>query len=166
MSLNPMAFDTPEAFRRAINRKALANGWGTPLGYALHESAKEGDMSDNKEGLAATEAILEHYGVKGMKWGVRKKRTSSRVTVSTNGSARIKTKGGENRKPSSDAMRTARIGQQAKKSGYQSLTNAELKAYIERKGLEKKAQHIDMAGMRAAVDFVEQVLKGHGKKVI
>lgn len=110
-----------------------------------------------EEGRAVTRSLI-HYGVKGMKWGVSRKR-SSRVTVTARGSKPLKAKGGENRKPSSDAMTFKRIGQQAKKSGYQSLSTAELKAYVERKALEARAHDLDNAHLRAGAKFVEDFLK-------
>jgi len=87
---------------------------------------------------------LLHYGVKGMKWGVRRKRaTSSRVTVSNRKALGLKAVGGLNRPPSADAKRAKVSGQIAKKSGYQALSNKELQAYIKRMDLEKRAQTID-----------------------
>ena len=102
-------------------------------------------MSDDRVSLGeeATSRLL-HYGVKGMKWGVRRKRSaSSRVTVTNRKNLGLKAVGGAGRGPSADAKRAKVSGQIAKKSGYQALSNKELKAYIARMDLEKKAQTID-----------------------
>lgn len=104
---------------------------------------------------------LLHYGVKGMKWGVRRDR-SSRVTVAAKGK-RLKTSGGVGRKPSEDAKRTAVIGQIAKKSGYKALSNAELRAYTERLALESRARSLDSEKNVRAVNFVKAVLREYGK---
>lgn len=114
-------------------------------------------------GEKKTEELL-HYGVKGMKWGVRRKRTASRVTLSTNRRGGIKARGGENRKPSADAKKAAVIGRVGKKSGYQALTNAQLRAYTERKLLEKNARKHDMRKIELGVKITEDILKA-GYKV-
>jgi hypothetical protein len=104
------------------------------------------------------DTVLSHFGVKGMKWGVRKDRPS-RVTVSTGPGGRVKTTGGFDRKPSSDAVRAARLGQRAKKSTVRSLSNDELQALIKRKNLEK--QYADLQGdnvFRKGVKVVRELL--------
>ena len=98
-------------------------------------------MDDTRSsGKAVTEALL-HYGVKGMKWGVRSKNTpQSRVTLSTGSkTGALKSKGGEGRKPSEDAKRAKVYGQIVKKSGTQALSNKQLREYIDRMDLEKRA---------------------------
>lgn len=97
-------------------------------------------MSDRVEaGRTITDSLM-HYGVKGMKWGVRRKRNqSSRVTVGRSKvTGTLKTHGGVGRKPSSDATRVAVSKQILKKSGKQALSNAELRALVDRMDLEKR----------------------------
>lgn len=120
-------------------------------------------MSERTESGKALTEILVHFGVKGMKWGVR--RSPERVTLSRKRLSKgIKTKGGAGRRPSEDAKRAAVIGQIGKKSGYQALTNAQLRAYTERKALEAKARQLDQAPTEKAVKFVEKVLRDEGVK--
>lgn len=61
---------------------------------------------------------LAHYGVKGMKWGVRKKSS----------------------KASADSKEATAAKKKAKKSGSESLSNKELKTIQERRNLEKNAR--------------------------
>lgn len=95
-------------------------------------------------GQDMTEALM-HYGVKGMKWGVRRaERNSPRVTVTTRKRlGTIKTRGGKGRKPSTDAKRAAVVGQISKKSGHQALSNKDLKLLVERLELEKRAGKLE-----------------------
>lgn len=113
-------------------------------------------MSDRtEEGREATETLI-HYGVKGMKWGVRKNR--SRVEVSRRRvTGSLKTKGGEGRKPSADAKRAKVYGQISKRSGRQALSNAQLKAYIERMNLEQQASRLERNS--SVTKFIEELLK-------
>ena len=67
---------------------------------------------------------LYHFGVKGMRWGVRKARSSGSGTKSY--------------KPSRDYNAANRLRQKAKQSGAKSLTNKEMKILNTRLGLEKK----------------------------
>jgi hypothetical protein len=108
-------------------------------------------MSDRATvGQEVTEALI-HYGVKGMKWGVRRRQAnSSRVTVTTRKNlGTIKTTGGKGRKPSADATKAAISKQIAKKSGKQALSNAELKQLVDRLDLEKRADRHAAEGLGA-----------------
>jgi hypothetical protein len=103
-------------------------------------------------------AALVHYGVKGMKWGVRRRQNrSSTVTVSkSKATGSIKTRGGAGRKPSADATKAAVSRQIAKKSGHQALSNDELKQLVERMDLEKRANRHAAEGLGA--QFVKALL--------
>jgi hypothetical protein len=114
-------------------------------------------MNSTEAGRALTE-ILVHYGVKGMKWGVRRN-TSSRVSIGRNRlTGNIKTRGGLNRKPSEDAKRAAISKQIAKKSGYKALSNKQLEDYIRRMDLERRATKIDHQNNIGA-QFIRELLK-------
>lgn len=64
-----------------------------------------------------SEKFLAHYGVKGMRWGVRKDRSRSY---------------------SKDYARARKLRNRARKSSIKSLTNSELEALNKRTQLEKK----------------------------
>jgi hypothetical protein len=117
---------------------------------------------DNVEAREKVEELL-HYGVRGMRWGVRRSRTPTGVTVSQKGRKRLKAVGGENQPASSDAVTTKGLGQRAKKSGYQSLTNDELKAYTNRLNLEANAKRLDYQNKPAAQRFITGLLGSTGK---
>lgn len=107
------------------------------------------------------EAILAHHGVKGMKWGVRRDRPSA-VTV-TSKRKKLKTKGGYGHPAHSDAVRARTSGQIAKKSGYHTLSNAELHAYNQRLNLEQQAKRLTYQDQSAGKKFVLTML-GRGAK--
>ena len=65
------------------------------------------------------EAELAHYGVRGMKWGVRKERAASRGPASD------------------DAAHVGELRKRAKTQGIQSLSNSELRKLNERLQLEQ-----------------------------
>lgn len=74
-----------------------------------------------------TVAFLAHYGVKGMKWGVRKDRRGGVTTT------------GRRRKGSSDTPQSndSKQAQKLKSKGARALSNKELKALNERLNLEQ-----------------------------
>lgn len=72
---------------------------------------------------------LYHFGVKGMRWGVRKARSSGSGTKSY--------------KPSRDYNAANRLRQKAKQSGAKSLTNKEMKMVNTRLELEKKYNQLN-----------------------
>jgi len=90
-----------------------------------------------------SEIPIAHFGVKGMHWGVRRNR-SSKIQVQTGPGGHLKTRGGHDRLPSSDAVRAAALRQRARKSTTKSLSNQELRDLLQRMQLEK--QYRDLQG--------------------
>lgn len=114
------------------------------------------------------EEVLAHYGVKGMKWGVRKDRSAS-VTVAAKGK-RLKTSGGVHAPPHPDAVTAAGLRQKAKKSGSHALSNAELKMLNERLNME--TQYARLTGQNGksvtakGAKFAGEIVAGVAKQQI
>lgn len=98
---------------------------------------------------------LKHYGVKGMKWGVRKDRAKSaysdykkkrsaptEVETSQKPGQFVKSKGGRNQSASEDAVQAQRYRQIAKASTTDSLSNKELQALVNRMNLEQQYNNL------------------------
>lgn len=89
--------------------------------------------------------VLVHYGVPGMKWGVRRNLAerkaaagSSTVTTKTTPKGGIKTVGGKGVPVSDDAKKAAVSKQIARKSTTNALSNQELQALVTRMNLEQQ----------------------------
>jgi hypothetical protein len=106
--------------------------------------------------------ILAHHGVKGMRWGVRRSRSSS-VTVSEKGK-KIKTSGGHGRPAHADAVRVRTIGQVGKKSGLKALSNEELQAYNQRLNLEQQTKRLSYNDKSPPKKFILTLLGQTGKQ--
>lgn len=110
--------------------------------------------------------ILKHTGVKGMKWGVRRKATvgPQEVIVRDSRLGRgLKTKGGGGHPATVEAIRARRIGQIGKKSGLKSLTDKELGEYARRIQLEQNVKRLHYADSGPAHRFVLTLLGQTGK---
>lgn len=111
--------------------------------------------------------ILEHHGVKGMKWGIRKGVGSpSAVTVAPKGKKKLTAKGGEGHPAHKDAVVAKTLGQQAKKSGHQSLSNEELQKYATRLNLEQNVKRLEQQNKSAPRRFISGTLKGQGNQQV
>lgn len=124
------------------------------------------------QGQAAAEEFLEHYGVKGMKWGKHKKSSSpqeqvqvmSRVNPKTNA---IEVKGGTGYRPSHEAIQTAAANHLARKSGVKALTNKDLQDAITRMNLEQQFVRLTPKSKKQkAKKFVAETLLGIGKQQV
>lgn len=97
-------------------------------------------MGTADTGRGAVDSVLQHYGVKGMKWGIRKDRYASggrAVVVKTKaGKGVVKVSGGKGRPVSEDAVNKAATRQKGRASTVSSLSNEELKKFNERAKLE------------------------------
>ena len=91
---------------------------------------------------------LLHYGVPGMKWGVRRSGASSTSSGIKKGP------------PSEDYKRM----QSMKKRGTKNLTTAELKELTGRMQLEKQYKDLSKASVSAGKKFTTDILKEVGKE--
>lgn len=95
--------------------------------------------------MGAVEEVLEHYGVRGMHWGIRNNRKGSsgpqapeaKVNPQTGQADLSRIRGGKGFGPSDDAKAAARSLTIAKGSGTKALSNHELQALNTRLQMEK-----------------------------
>lgn len=135
------------------------------------------------------EEFLEHYGVKGMKWGksggtasikgpstaklkkesvgtvsFKKKdrsptEASAQSTLSRQGKAKVKTEGGERQPASGDAVKTATLKQKLKKSGTDALSNQELRELNDRMNLEVQVSRLSNETKSSGQKFVQKLVE-------
>lgn len=92
---------------------------------------------------------LYHFGIMGMKWGVRRPRgADGRIVEGSRGS--------EDHNKARDL----------KKKGARNLSNAELKSYVERMNLEKQYSNLNKKEISAGRKFVTDVLVTAGKTTL
>jgi len=114
--------------------------------------------------------VLAHYGVKGMRWGVKREANAGPAEAEfkqkTPGSrVKIKTSKGGGQKPADEAVEAKLFRQTAKKSGPQALSNRELQALVTRMNLEKQYAQLTPGDQRiiSRGAFYAKKLSGLGK---
>lgn len=126
-------------------------------------------MSQSQQGADIAADILEHYGVKGMKWGKRKGVSvpPGKVLVDRNKKGALTTAGGVGYRPHADAAEKVVTQQIAKKSGVQALSNKELQVAITRMNLEQQFVRLSpQSKKQKAQKFVKETLLGIGKQQV
>jgi hypothetical protein len=109
--------------------------------------------------------ILSHHGVKGMKWGVRRKATvGPHEVIVRDTRKKIKTSGGEGHPAHPSAVSARTTGQIAKKSGVKALSDEQLNAYAKRIQLEQNVKRLQYNEKPAATKFVLRVLGRTGEQ--
>lgn len=127
--------------------------------------SEEVSMSQAQPGAAAAQRVLQHYGVKGMRWGIRKRPVGpSPVVVKIDTKAKkgqtISTSGGHQQAPSDDAVSAAIARRKAQSSGTNSLDNNELQALVKRMNLEQQYAKLNPPAPKGFIrSFVEAKAK-------
>jgi hypothetical protein len=117
------------------------------------------------KGTRAVEDVLEHHGVKGQKWGVRRKATvGAQEVVISDKRKKLKTSGGKGHPAHSDATSARVSGQIAKKSGHKALSNQQLQAYNTRLNLEQQAKRLSFNDASPPKKFALKLLGQTGKQ--
>lgn len=106
---------------------------------------------------------LAHYGVKGMKWGIRRKKPRPRVDTveARNGKVRKVTLSEKSSRmsPHTDATRVAVLRQRAKERSTDTLSNDELKSVVNRMNLEQQYSNLSQQRKSAGRKFLEGLFK-------
>lgn len=115
-------------------------------------------------GSEIAENVLAHYGVKGMKWGVRKSEPHTKdVTIKAEhdkkGKVVLKTTGGAGHDPHMDAVRAANLKQIHRLSGMSALSNAQLQELATRQDLEAKVSRLNPADKSRGKKVADEILK-------
>lgn len=111
------------------------------------------------------EEILSHYGVRGQKWGVRRKATvGAHEVVVSDKRKKLKTSGGKGLPAHPDAVRARVIGQVGKKSGLKALSDAQLHEYNNRLNMEMQTKRLMYEDSSRPVKLVKTILRQTGSK--
>jgi 2'-5' RNA ligase len=157
--------DNTDTTEVTVTFKIMRDSNGYILGFEpdvsedeLAQAAKLGEafilehheVKDIPDSMAQTTALgadfLMHYGVKGMRWGVRREQAITTQTHIDTGLLRRKTqiqaKGGQSHPPHQDAVKVEVARQKLKKSGAAALSNQELREMRDRIQLETQVKSL------------------------
>lgn len=122
-------------------------------------------------GKEAVEQILQHYGKKGMHWGIRKRSSTQHVptdvTVRVTPGQKVVARGGQGQNAHADAILNAAHKQKARASTTDSLSTAELEKLVKRMNLETQYAKLDpkqLTRVQKGKKFAAEMIIDFGKK--
>jgi len=149
------------------NDQIIGVGFVKPSGNEMEQSADPASAFITAFLTNQNGSDLEHFGVKGMRWGVRRQQAVTTQTHIDTGLLRRRTKlqtqGGESHPAHTDAVRAAVSRQKLKKSGPAALSNQELNDLRNRLQLEAQ---VELLTTRKGKRFVSKQLEETGKETL
>lgn len=109
---------------------------------------------------------LIHSGVKGMRWGVKKDRSASEVSIKASPGKKLKASGGKNHSAHDDAIAVAKFRQKAKGSSIDSLSNHELERLVKRMNLERQFRTLKIDRASPGAKFVGKLIADNGRQQV
>ena len=157
-----------------FDRVALWDGNYEGLELILKKRSYDYAEVAMSETMELGQQFIAHFGVKGMRWGVRKDQeaVSRDVLVKTGhtrvrGKTKVKTKGGSHHDVADDAIKFHMTRQKLKRSGTDALTNDELQKMATRMNLEQQVRTLSKNRPKSQGQKVtENLLKDPEKTII
>jgi 2'-5' RNA ligase len=140
----------------------------TKISSVLDDFYKDPNVDNAIVYDALGEAFIEHFGVKGMRWGFRRSGTTSTPVSSKSthtllrGHAKVDTEGGQHHPAHEDAVKVAEARQKLTKSGAAALSNKELQDVATRINLENQ---VAILTSHKGKKFVSNQLSEEGKNI-
>jgi hypothetical protein len=103
--------------------------------------------------MSTLDETLAHFGIKGMKWGVRRSRGSDGTVGGAHPSS-----------SASDAEKAKEFHTRARTQGTHSLSNQELQHLVNRMNLEQQYSKLNKQRSNAGAKFAKEVLVQVGKQ--
>jgi len=145
----PNAGESDVARRNSVRRHIIKRARALKLESMIPDtwnsdgSLKQSGIDDL---MLEIDEFLEHFGVKGMRWGVRR-RTGATSSARPSGPV------------SSDAAKAAKLQTRVSQHGTRSLTNAELQTLVTRLNLETQHGRLNPKHVNAGQAFMSDVGK-------
>ena len=146
-SATPNAGESETARRNSVRRHIIRRAKFLKM-EAMIPDTWNADGSLKQSGIARqVEDFLAHFGVLGMKWGVR------RQSIGVTGARHV----------SVEAATAKNLQEQVRRSGTQSLSNRDLQTLVTRLNLERQYSQLNQQQVGQGRRFVNGILRDSGK---
>jgi hypothetical protein len=164
----PNAGESETARRNSVRRHIIKRARALNLANMVPDTwNSDGTLKQSATLADEVESYLSHFGVKGMRWGVRRSGSSGGGSRPSSGSAGMHHPSLNAPRPrlSSDAATAKALSGVVKTHGTQALSNKDLQTLVTRMNLEKQFTSLNPQTVSAGRKFTSDVLQSSGKQL-
>jgi hypothetical protein len=155
----PNASESETARRNSVRRHIIKRAKALNLSNMIPDTwNSDGTLKQSDILAEALGMFLSHVGVRGMRWGVHRSRSSR--SAAARGKASTHRRG----TVSPDAARAQQLKRTVKKSGTQALSNKDLQDLVTRMNLESQHGRLNEQHVNSGKKFITNVLKDVGRQ--
>lgn len=148
----PNANESETARRNSVRRHIIKRASALSLSNMIPDTwNSDGSL---KQTALSVEDFIAHFGVRGMRWGVHRSRSSRAAAAKGKASSHV----------APDAARAKELSKQVKRHGTQSLSNKDLQELVTRMNLESQHGKLKQQHVSEGEKFVKNLAKDVAKQ--
>jgi hypothetical protein len=161
----PNADESETARRNSVRRHIMSRARTLKLTNMIPDTWNPDGTLKQSDLMSEVEAYLAHFGVRGMRWGVRRRSGDTGAKPSSSAPSNHPSFNAPRPRLSSDATTARALQGVVRKRGTGALSNQELQELVTRLNLEGQYSQLNSRQVNAGRKFTEGIIRDSGKQI-